>query len=64
MDWDGKGDREMAEEGAAWMLLAVSNLIDRHRVAHKRGIQTWPKEWEAWAHYRKGSREYQRSRRH
>ncbi len=62
MAWKGKPVQSILNEGAAWLLVGVKNLINRHYTAHEEGLSVWPKEWAFWAHYEEGVREYEREK--
>jgi hypothetical protein len=52
------------EEAREWLVVATKNLINRHYYGHLKGIKEWQPEWDAWGHYSKGSKEYERESRH
>jgi hypothetical protein len=58
MGWTGKSVTSIIDEGVKWLINDVTNLISRHYFAHCENLTSWPPEWDAWAHYGEGVKEY------
>jgi hypothetical protein len=63
MNWKGKPAAAILSEGRQWLLNAVSNLVNRHYVAHRENLAEWPAEWTFWNHYDAGVQDYKREKR-
>jgi hypothetical protein len=63
MSWKRKPVRAILDEGRAWLFNDVRCLINRHYLAHLEGFTQWPREWDSWAHFGEGTKEYEREKR-
>ena len=63
MNWRGKGERQVIEEGCRWLLAHATSLINRHYEAHLTGRERWNPAWDAWPHNIEGFQAYEREKR-
>lgn len=40
----------LLETAACWCVSKSAELVERHLIADRSGLKTWPTEWEAWPH--------------
>lgn len=62
LDGDGKQPRDQTVIGTTWLMNNVRSLVSRHYYAHLMRLKDWPKAWDAWAHYDKGAKQYERAK--
>ncbi|CAN5652069.1 hypothetical protein BH09PLA1_BH09PLA1_25420 [soil metagenome] len=56
----GRSPRDVIRIAGQWLMNNVTSLITRHHYAHLAGLKRWLKEWDAWPHYEKGVKQYER----
>lgn len=60
---EGRLPRDLVRVASTWLINNVTSLISRHYYAHLVQMKQWPTKWDAWAHYKEGSEEYEREQR-
>ncbi len=63
MSWKGKSADRIISEGCDWLLGDVSVLANRHHYAEVHDLKEWPPEWDYWAHYGEGVKQYHEEKR-
>jgi hypothetical protein len=57
-----KHRRELIHGAVGWLITNVTSLISRHHYGEMTGRKKWAPEWDAWAHFGEGAKEYRRAK--
>lgn len=52
------GEAALLPLGASLCAQLSMQLMERHLLAHRLKLRTWPNEWLSWSHGKKGTEEY------
>lgn len=57
---DGRQPCDLIDVATGWLFHNVKSLVSRHHYGNLVRLNAWPKEWDAWAHYDNGAKQYER----